>query len=458
MTGLALDALNKGDAKAAARLLKRHIADRPDDPDACNLLGMLRLDLADVATIPMEIRRSLSLVPNDAAFLHNLGLAALRLGNLTAASEALRQAVTLVPDFADAHLDLGTLAARFSDYPTALRFYGRTVALRPEHITGRQNRGWARLALGDFDRGFADYAWRWRMPAFSALTSGLAGTPWDGQQFGGTLLLIAEQGFGDTLQFCRLARPAAERARRVVLEVQPELHSLVARSLPGIEVVGRRADFPAASSRPAHDRHAALLDLPALLGLSVASIPGETPYLVPDPAKVAKWSARLNALTPAKRRIGLAWAGNPRSEDRTAAETDRRRSLPLSSFAPLAAIDGVAFVSLQVGRAGAEIATSSLPIHDVSAHLTDFDETAALIANLDLVLTVDTAVAHLAGALNRPVWVLSRADHCWRWLTERDDSPWYPTLRLFRQRRPGVWSDVVDSIRSALSQDRRLSA
>lgn len=451
MTGPALQALNAGDTKSAARLLRQHIADQPDDPDACNLLGMLRLDRADVATIPAEICRSLSLVPNDAAFLHNLGLAALRLGDLATASEALRQAAVLVPDFADAHLDLGTLAARYSDYLTALRFYDRTVALRPDHVTGRQNRGWARLALGDFDRGFADYAWRWRMPAFSALTEGLAGISWDGEPFDGTLLLIAEQGFGDTLQFCRLAPLAAKRARRVVLEVQPELQSLLARSLPGIEVCGRRPDFPAPASRPAHDRRAALLDLPALLGLSAASIPGAAPYLSPDPAKVAAWKTRLHSLAPDRRRIGLAWAGNPRPEDRTAAETDRRRSLPLSSFAPLDEIADVAFFSLQVGRAAAEIADSPLPVRDLAPLLTDFDETAALVANLDLVLTVDTAVAHLAGALGRPVWVLSRTDHCWRWLTGRDDSPWYPTLRLFRQSRPGAWSDVIDSVRSALS-------
>ena len=451
MTGPALQALNAGDTKSAARLLRQHIAAQPDDPDACNLLGMLRLDRADVATIPAEICRSLSLVPNDAAFLHNLGLAALRLGDLATASEALRQAAVLVPDFADAHLDLGTLAARYSDYPTALRFYDRTVALSPDHVIGRQNRGWARLALGDFDRGFADYAWRWRMPAFSALTDGLAGIPWDGEPFDGTLLLVAEQGFGDTLQFCRLAPPAAKRARRVVLEVQPELQSLVARSLPGIEVCGRHPDFPAPASRPAHDSHAALLDLPRLLGLSVASIPGATPYLVPDPAKVAEWRTRLDALAPDQRRIGLAWAGNPRPEDRTAAETDRRRSLPLSAFAPLAGLSDVRFISLQVGPAAAEVVSSPIPLHDVSPQLVDFDTTAALVANLDLVLTVDTAVAHLAGALGRPVWVLSRTDHCWRWLTGRDDSPWYPTLSLFRQRHPGDWRDTVGAVADALT-------
>ncbi len=450
MTGPALDALKAGDTQTAARLLRRHLVSQPADPDACNLLGMIRLDLTDMRTVPAEIARSLAIVPNDAAFLHNLGLAALRIDNLATATPALRQALTLVPDFLDVHLDLGNIAARHSNYPAALRSYGRAVTLSPDHLAARQNRAWARLALGDFDRGFADYAWRWRLPTFAALTGGLAGKPWDGRPFDGTLLLVAEQGFGDTLQFCRLARPAAKRAQHVVLEVQPEMRTLVARSFPDIDVVGRRLDFPAPASRPPHDRYAALLDLPALLGFTVADIPGTTPYLSADPAAVAAWRTRLHATEPKRRRIGLVWAGSPRPEDRGAAETDRRRSLPLSSLAPLADLPGLTFISLQTGRAAADVAGSRLPIHDISAQLTDFDETAAVIANLDLVLTVDTAVAHLAGALGRPVWVLSRTDHCWRWLTGRDDSPWYPTLRLFRQRRPGDWHETVAAVRDTL--------
>jgi hypothetical protein len=261
------------------------------------------------------------------------------------------------------------------------------------------------------------------------------------------LLLYAEQGFGDTLQFCRLALLATCQARRTILEVQAELATLLRRSLPDIEVVPRSPSFPA-GPRPHHDVHAALLDLPTLVGLDLDSIPAVTPYLAPDPAKTTVWAARIAARSAGRHRIGLVWAGSARAEDRAAAEVDRRRSLPITSLAPLASVRNAVFYSLQLGRP-AEAAP--LPLVDLTPHLTDFDETAAAIANLDLVVTVDTAVAHLAGALGRPVWVLSRADHCWRWLTDRTDSPWYPTLRLFRQRRPGDWAPTIAEVVEALT-------
>jgi hypothetical protein len=442
----ALEALGAGDSIRASIALKRHLAIEPADPDGLNLLGMTELDF-DSGGFPAALGRSLATLPDDPDFLRNLGLAGLRRDRLAVASLGLRRALTLMPTHAETHLDLGNLAARYSNYVEAERRYDRAVLLSPDHVGARQNRGWARLALGDLARGFQDYAWRWRRPTFSALRTGLSSRPWDGQRIDGTLLLYAEQGFGDTLQFCRLALLATCQARRTILEVQAELATLLRRSLPDIEVVPRSPSFPA-GPRPHHDVHAALLDLPTLVGLDLDSIPAVTPYLAPDPAKTTVWAARIAARSAGRHRIGLVWAGSARAEDRAAAEVDRRRSLPITSLAPLASVRNAVFYSLQLGRP-AEAAP--LPLVDLTPHLTDFDETAAAIANLDLVVTVDTAVAHLAGALGRPVWVLSRADHCWRWLTDRTDSPWYPTLRLFRQRRPGDWAPTIAEVVEALT-------
>jgi Flp pilus assembly protein TadD len=453
VTATALKALQTGDVKTALRRLQQHLVVDPADADATNLLGMAQLDLIDLrafTTAPAAVYRSLALVPNDPAFLHNLGLSLLRAGQLSLSRRALRRSLALVPDFVSCHLDFGNIAARHGDYREARRSYDRALALVPDHVSARQNRGWARLALGDFENGFRDYSWRWQLPPFAALTAGLPGRRWNGEPFTGTLLLIAEQGFGDTLQFCRLAREASQRVTRVVLEVQPQLAKLISRSLPAVEVIGRHPEFPRPDRRPPHDRYTALLDLPALLGMSVRDIPGKTPYLFAEAEKTAAWAARLDAISKGRSRIGLAWSGNPRADDRAAAEVDRRRSVPFSAFRTLLEVPDLSFISLQTGTAAAD-ASHDRSLLDLSAELHDFDDTAAVVANLDLVVTVDTAVAHLAGAIGKPVWVLSRLDNCWRWLTERSDSPWYPTMRLFRQSVPNDWSSVLSLVRESLS-------
>ena len=448
----ALDALRQGRATLAARLLRQRLADDPADPDALNLVGMTELDLGR-DDVPPAVSRSLAVEPGEPAFLHNLGLASLRRNRLQMASAALRRALVLAPAHPDTHVDLGNLAARYGDYVEAGQRYACAVTLSPDHLAARQNRGWARLALGDFALGFNDYAARWRHPTFAALKTGL-GRPWGGQPVDGTLLLFAEQGFGDTLQFCRLAQNVLPFARRVVLEVQPELATLLRRSLPSVEVISRGSGFPGPESRPPHDVHAALLDLPRLLGIDVGQIPAATSYLIPDPKKVASWAARLRSNAPSHRRVGLVWAGSPRADDIAASEVDRRRSLSLADLGPLAAGD-ISFFSLQIGPAACDVSMPppGMQLTDLSPLLADFDETAAVIMNLDLVVTVDTAVAHLAGALGRTVWVLSRCDHCWRWLAGRDDSPWYPSLRLFRQRHPGDWGEVLVNLAHALKSE-----
>jgi hypothetical protein len=232
-------------------------------------------------------------------------------------------------------------------------------------------------------------------------------------------------------------------AASVTVEVQAPLRRLAGTLAPGARVVGQGE--PVAE----HDEAVPLLHLPWAFGTTLQTIPGGVPYLAALPHEVARWRARLAALPG--RKIGLAWAGDPRPENRAAHRVDRRRSLPLAALAPLGRVPGLSLVSLQKGPAGTQGVPPGMVLHDWTAELADFADTAALVEALDLVVSADTAPLHLAGALGRPVWLLNRYDSCWRWLRDREDSPWYPTLRIFRQQGPGEWGGVVERVTAALA-------
>ncbi len=259
-----------------------------------------------------------------------------------------------------------------------------------------------------------------------------------------TILLHAEQGYGDTLQFCRYVPLVAQRAR-VVLGVPTALRRLMA-SLPGDKLIVTEDD-----ALPPFDLHCPLLSLPLAFGTTLATIPATIPYLRADRLLTARWRKRLTALPGLK--VGLVWAGESSQAMADAQARDRRRSIPLARLARLGDVPRVSLVSLQKGAAATQAREppAGLTIHDWTDELTDFADTAALVAGLDLVISVDTAVAHLAGALGKPVWVLNRADACWRWLRDRSDSPWYPTVRLFRQPTHGDWDPVITEVAAALA-------
>jgi len=258
---------------------------------------------------------------------------------------------------------------------------------------------------------------------------------WRGEAGDGRVLLIhAEQGFGDSIQFCRYAPLVVARGWRVVMEVPGALVRLFA-ALPDVTCVA------AGEALPDYDAQVPMLSLPLAFGTLVESIPAAVPYLQVPAGEVARWGAML---PPAPRRAGLVWAGNPRAFSRVLAEVDQRRSIAPSLLAPLLEVPGWQFVSLQ--KEGA-----AWPLVDVMDQVADFADTAALIMSLDLVISVDTAVAHLAAALGKPVWLLNRYDACWRWLRGREDSPWYPTMRLFNQTAAGDWEGVIAKVAGALS-------
>jgi ADP-heptose:LPS heptosyltransferase len=264
---------------------------------------------------------------------------------------------------------------------------------------------------------------------------------WDGAPAKGkTILLFGEQGAGDMIQFVRYAPMVAERCARTVLVCGPDLKTL----LKGVNGVSEVVDYD--EQPPRFDQHVPLMSLPKLFKTDLDSIPAPIPYLSADPAKVEHWRLRLGGRPG--RKIGLAWAG------RITHPNDRNRSMSLAQLAPLAAVKNVQWISLQKGPAEAEARTpqAGLEITDVSSELTDYSDTAALIANLDLVISVDTSVVHVAGAMGKPVWVLLPFIPDWRWLLDRPDSPWYPTMRLFRQRAVGDWEPVVQGIAEKLKQ------
>jgi tetratricopeptide (TPR) repeat protein len=431
---------------------RRRLAQRPGHPETLNNLANVLEDLGRPDEAETVYGQAIAARPDFAEAHYNLGLLLQRRRRLDEAEHAYRHALELRPQLFLAHNNLGA-ALRDQRRPReALAAFDAALRLRPDYADAHLNQAMCRLQLGDFTEGWVQYEWRWRTPqAASEEPHRFSQPPWLGREAvaGKTILLHAEQGFGDTLQFCRYAPAVAALGARVILEVQPGLERLL-RRLDGVaEVVSRGAPLPP------FDLRTPLMSLPLALGARVEDADACVPYLTADPRDVAGWAARLG---PARGlRVGLVWAGAPRP-GALAAATDERRSFPLETFAPLAAPEGVQFFSLQKGLAAEQLTQARQngwagpQIVDHTAELHDFADTAAFVANLDLVVTCDTSVAHLVGAIGKPVWILSRFDGCWRWLFGRDDTPWYPNARLFRQDAPGDWAGVVDRVVVALAE------
>ena len=318
----------------------------------------------------------------------------------------------------------------------------RALALDPDSALAHFALGMVLLAQGEFKPGWIEYEWRHKLEQSRNAHPPIAAPGWNGMRMPqGKLLLIGDQGYGDTIQFARYVPMAAERCGEVVLGLSPELYPLVSR------VKGAGPAFTRWEQMPPIDAWCMMSSLPGLFGTEPDTIPAETPYLAPDPATTTRWTARLAELGVQRPRIGLFWAG------RTAPPHDARRSLALAQCAPLLRQAGLSFVSLQreVPAAEAGALAEAEDLVDLSRELRDFGETAALINNLDLVITIDSAVAHLAGALDKPAFVLLQWQADWRWFRDRRDSPWYPSLRLFRQPEPGAWEPVIAGAAEALA-------
>jgi len=390
--------------------------------------------------------RALALRPDHAPAHYNRGNALHLLRRFDEALTSYDRALALRPDYAEAAANRGVTHHDLQRDEQALADYQRALALRPDFADVHYNEAMCRLVLGDFARGWPKHEWRWQTEHLQKSRRDFLQPLWRGSDVAGkTVFLHAEQGLGDTIQFCRYAPLVAERGARVVLEVQRPLQALM-RTLPGDLRVIARGD-----PLPDFDLHCPLLSLPLAFGTLLESVPSATPYLAATAGKACLWRERLGDHD--RPRVGLVWAGNPRKELPGANRIDGQRSIAFAQFSPLFELSRCAFYSLQKGDdAVAQLRVSGWrhAIVDWTDDLHDFSDTAALIENLDLIISVDTSVAHLAGALGKPFWLLNRYNTCWRWLREREDSPWYPSARLFRQDQAGAWEPVIARVAAAL--------
>jgi len=424
--------LAAGDAQRALEAADGALVLFPDNPELLFSRGTALNALGRPIAARKALQRAVALDPSHAPSRLNLGNACADLDDLAAAECHIRAALRRDATLLEAHASLGFVLTAQGRLSEAIAACETAIALRPDFVQAHWNLATAALLAGDFARGFAEYEWRKRHPRFGQDFPDLPGDVWSNDSPAGrTVLVRAEQGLGDTIQLARYLPLIAERGDRPVLVCAPSLVPWLA-TLDTITVLPHHAPLP---------RYNAWIDqmsLPLTFGTRPDTIPAAAGYLRADPGRTAQWRARL----PAGRKIGLAWAGNP------AHGNDRRRSLPSHVASRLAAVCGDGVVNLQAGPRAPE---TGLP--DLSPLLTDFAETAALIANLDLVLTVDTAVTHVAGAVGVPCWVMLPFAPDWRWMQGRNDTPWYASLRLFRQPKPGDWDSVIEQIRIALRRD-----
>ncbi len=465
--GNALKALRKFDE--AVDCFKRALEVKPDHEEACYNLGNTYLAQKKFDQAVAAYKQALAIKPDYVDALCNLGNAYRQKKKLDEAIECFRRALVLAPDYADLHCNLGDALHAQGKVDEAISFYQRTLELNPGHHKAcncmcnawfdkgdlvqstlwceralalvpdygdaRMNQCLLQLLQGDYVNGWRNYEVRWKV--YTPRTS--PQPLWLGAPLrGARVLLHAEQGLGDSIQFLRYVPLVQAAGGRVILDLPAKLHRLVER-VPGLLAVVNTGD-----SLPYFDCHCPLMSLPLALGTTLETVPAQVPYLSAPPEALA---AAATLPWPASGlKVGLAWTGNPDHPK------NRFRSLPLELLEPLLEIEGLHFFSLQMGPGAEELAARKLPITDLAPFTCDMADTAAQMAHLDLVITIDTSMAHLAGALGRPVWVLLGYAPDWRWLLNRDDTPWYPTARLLRQGTNGDWPPVIARVRTALQQ------
>jgi Flp pilus assembly protein TadD len=420
-----------GQWEAAIAAFRRTVSLDPKAADGWARLGDALCEMGQLAEAETAVTKALELAVDSAEPHSTMGKVMYGKGNLVEAHRSFRQAVAISPEFAVGCNSLGQTLKELGHLDEAMFWCRRAVELSPNYAEAHWNIGLMLLLSGDLENGWPEFEWRWRMPKFLMPYN----KPWwDGSELNGQrLLLHAEQGIGDTIQYIRYLPLVAQRAKRIVVAVQPALAKLARGQSSEVQWVTWGDPLPE------YDLHCPLLSLPGLMKTTLNDIPADVPYIRPSAAAVEKWRGRMVA--DGRKKVGLVWAGgvNPPG-----------RSVPLAMLAELAG-PKVWFCSLQKGEAAAQRLGAPFEMADWTDEIKDFADTAALIANLDLVISVDTAVAHLAGAMGKPVWVLLKKSPDWRWMLDRADSPWYPTMRLFRQQALDDWSAPISQIAQALA-------
>ena len=422
----------------------------PDNAPALALLGMIAAHTNDPDRGISLLERAVTLRTGVASWYANLSALYRMVYRMQDALRVGQEAIRLDSQNADHLVNLSLVFTDMDDREHAVACLLRALGLKPDHADGHLALGQNLLAMGDFEPGWKEYEWRNLTEAGKGTLPKMTSAVWNGMRIpNGRLLMVGDQGYGDTIQFARYIPLIADRCQELVLGCSAEMGPLLS-TIPGVkQYYSRWTDVPG------HAAHCRLSSVPHLIHTTIETIPAQVPYLIADPTRIAAWRQRLEAMLPhGVRRVGLAWTGRPTHPN------DRRRSIPLARLAPLAAASRASFVSLQKPMPPADLAAMvQFPgFADLSADLADFGETAAVIANLDLIVTVDTAIGHLAGAMAKPVWIMLPKASDWRWLLERSDSPWYPTARLFRQQTPGAWDPVIAAVTAALPQELRTDA
>jgi tetratricopeptide (TPR) repeat protein len=472
LSNLGAIALNTGNAEQAVELAKHSIAIRPDAPDAlCNLgaiqhdkgdfdgaaklyesvleqdanhvpalsnLGELLIEAGELGRAEEMLKRSLKLDPNSPNTLCNLGRLYCTRGDSLLSIEQFKKALLLEPTHAGTLCSLGFQMEILGDWAGSVQCYRIALQHHPDHAAARHWLGLSQLAEGNFAEGWMNCEARWQTPQFTPFKRQFSQPQWSGEDIRGARILVySEQGLGDTLQFARYVPLLAARGATVYFEVQPGVQRVL-QTLEGAERILVRGD-----ALPEFEWQCPLMSLPLGFHTELGNIPANVPYLKASEAASCAWPERI---PPNRVRVGLAWAGSPKHP------RERHRSIPIEQLAQLARIEGATVYSLQKGSGAAHLEKlgPGSGIVNLDAEQKDFADTAAIVANLDLVITIDTSVAHLAGGMGKPVWILLHSYPDSRWLRGRDDSPWYPTARLFRQNVPGRWDDVVDRVRQEL--------
>jgi len=427
----------------AAECFKKAILLKPDDYKHINNLGVVYFLQNDIDGAEKMYQQVLSKNPACPETLSNLSAIQRLKGNMDEALRNCLKALALRPDYPDGLNNLGNLLKDAGRMEEAITVYRKALQLNPDNAELHKNYAMALLAAAHFDEGWREYEWRWKSQQLRNALRPLSKPEWKGETHEGqTVLIRAEQGLGDSIQFCRYIPLIKDLGLRVILEVPPSLKRLM-ETLSGIDHVVTTGE-----TIPPFDFHCPMMNLPTLFQTTPETIPAHLPYLTADAEEISAWRSRVEAAAKGCFKVGLVWAGSSRSHSPDLIATDRKRSMVPELLAPLTDVPNVQYFSLQKGRMPAP---AHFQVIDWMDECQDLADTAALIMNLDLVISVDTAIAHLTGALGKPVWIMNRFNSCWRWLTGREDSPWYPgLLRLFNQKIMGDWNEVIMRIRAAL--------
>lgn len=440
-----------GDTIEGLKFLYQSIQLEPNNPEAYNNIGNALKDLNQFDEAIKCYNLAINLKPKYPHAFNNRGVAQKELGKFEDAISSYAKAIELKSDYAEPHNNIANIYADQRKIAKAIEHYNKAISIDPNYPLSQWNKALLKLLLGEYEEGWQLYEWRWKHDAKDLIRK-YAGPQWLGDKplIHKTIFIYSEQGLGDTIQFCRYIKNLSDLGAKVIFEVQKPLVKVL-QNLEGVHLITTQ-DAPI----PKFDFHCPLLSLPLAFKTSVDTIPNKISYIKPNATNVDYWAKRLGKKN--NLRVGLVWSGGFRPNQPEVWGVNKRRNLPLEFLKQLD-VTNVDFFSLQKGEPAEsefnniDMNTWGGPhIQNHVSELHDFSDTAALIENLDLVISVDTSTAHMAAAMGKEVWLLNRFDTCWRWFIDRNDSPWYPTIRIFRQPTPGDWLSVINEVRDALQE------